>query len=184
MFTDKTPALNVTSRHPEAWLDVGRVINVPESEGAVPLGHRFPGLGAVWVIQRSPLGIGVNWGSVRAEARLGRSPCHRRCLGGRRGGRGLVPGSEPPNHEPGLLLLCRDPGCSSINACFFLLLSRPRSDNIRSDSRGWWKKYLLCTRFTEIKSLRGRNAYTSFHPSHVQPHTPQKIHLETTIFAF
>lgn len=43
MFTDKTPALNVTGSHPGAWLDLGRVINVPESEGAVPLGHRLPG---------------------------------------------------------------------------------------------------------------------------------------------
>lgn len=94
MFTDKTPALNVTGSHPGAWLDLGRVINLPESEGAVPLGHCLPGPQAVRVIQHSPLGMGVNWGSVRGEARLGRSPCHRRCLRGDKGAEGRCQGQS------------------------------------------------------------------------------------------
>lgn len=70
---------------------------------------------------------------------------------GRRGGRGPVPGSEPPDHEPGLLLTLRllysDPSCSSINACFFLLLSRPLSYYMKSDQG---KKVSFVLKFTEI----------------------------------
>ena len=161
MFTDKTVGLNVTSSHPGAWLDLGRVINVLESEGASPLGHRLWGPGAVRVIQRSPLGMGGELGKCAGQGQAGLLTLPQEVPQGRRGGRGPVPGSEPPNHGPGLLraprLLSYDPRGSSINACFFLLLSRPFSGKIRQNV-----SFVL--KFTEIirKFLRWRNAYSPF----------------------
>lgn len=163
MFTDKTPALSVTSSHPGAWLDLGRVINVPESEGAVPLGLCSPGPWAVRVIQRSPLGMGVNWGSVRGEARLGRSPCHRRCLGGGKGAEGWCQGQS---------LSTMSWGFHSPHACSTLtpvvLLSMPAFSSScqgHSLTRSGEKKVPFVLKFTEIiwKVLLGRNAYTSLH---------------------
>lgn len=86
---------------------------MPESEGAVPLGHLFPGPRAVRVIQRSPLGTGGELGKCAGRGQAGPLTLPQEVPQGRRGGRGLVPGSEPPNHDRGLLLalrlLCCDP---------------------------------------------------------------------------
>ena len=86
MFTDKTPALNVSSSHPGAWFDLGRVINVPKSEGAVPSGHCFPRPWAVPVIQRSPLGMGGELGKCAGWGQAGLLPLPQEVPQGRQQG--------------------------------------------------------------------------------------------------
>lgn len=145
MFTDKTPALNVTGSHPGAWLDLGSVINVPESEGVTPSGHRLPGLRAARVIQCS-----LPWEYVWIGEVCGARPgwaAHPATGGASGEARGQRACARVRTSRPwaGLLLalrlLCSDPGCSSINACSLLLLSRPLSYDMKSDQG---KKCLLC----------------------------------------
>lgn len=139
MFTDKTPAPNVSGSHLGAWFDLGRVINVPESQGAVPSGRCLPKPG------ESVLSPG-NWGELGkcagGEARLGRSPCHRRCLRGSEGAEGWCQGQSLSTTRRGFHLpsVCSDLSCSSINGCSF---SSTHQTFFLSDSQGK-KKSLLC----------------------------------------
>lgn len=103
---------------------------MPESEGAVPLGHCLPGLGD------SALSPG-NGGELGKCAGLRPGWAVHPATGGASGeARGQRAGARV-SHETGLRLtlrlLCSDPSCS-INACFFLLLSRPFSYSVGGKS--------------------------------------------------
>lgn len=109
-----------------------------ESEGAVPLGHLLPGPRAVRVIQRFPLGMGLNWGSVRGEARLGRSPCHRRCLRGGEGAEGWCQGQTLPS-------MSRDfPSPYSSSLLTPVVLPSMPAFSSSCQGHSWRKSDLLC----------------------------------------
>lgn len=97
------------------------------------------------------LGNGGELGKCAGRGQAGPLTLPQEVPQGRQGGRGPVPGSETLSHEPGLPLTLRllysDPSGSSINACFFLPLSRPFSDYMKSDRE---KKNLFVLKFTEI----------------------------------
>lgn len=139
MFTDKTPAPNVSGSHLGAWFDLGRVINVPESQGAVPSGRCLPKTG------ESVLSPG-NWGELGkcagGEARLDHSPCHRRCLRGSEGAEGWCQGHSLSTTRRGFHLpnVCSDLRCSSINGCSFSSTHQAFFSLWLSEQ----KKHLLC----------------------------------------
>lgn len=168
MFTDKPPALNGTSSHPRAWLHLGRVINVSESEGAVPQGIACRDPKPSRWFSALPLGMRVNLGSVQGEARLGRSPCRRRCLRGSKRAEGWCQGQSLPTMSQGF---------SSPYACFDLtpvVLSMPAfSSSCQGHFLTVWNqsryKKSFVLKFTEIiwKVLQGRTAYTAWPASFV-----------------
>lgn len=157
MFTDKTPALNVSHSHPGAWLDLGRVINVPESEGAMPSGHCLPGPRAVLVNQRSPLGV-RGWIGEVCGARPGRPAPP--ATGGASGGDdvGQRAGARVRASRPRTGTFS-DPSCSSINAC----VSPPLVKAILKPWDHCENKVSFVLKFTEIisKFPWERNAYTA-----------------------
>lgn len=159
MFTDKTPALSVTSSHPGAWLDLGRVINVPESEGAVPLGHCLPGPGdsALSPGNKGELGkcAGVRPGWATHPATGGAS-------GEGEGAEGRCQGQS--------LSTTRQASTYPTSALFwpqlFFYQCRLFSPPVKAILLLYhWEKVSFVLKFTEIigKPLLGRNAYTSLH---------------------
>lgn len=160
MFTDKTPALNVTSSHPGAWLDSGRGDKCAWVRGCRASGHRQsrPGDSASF-----PWECGVNQGSVRGEARLGRSTFHRRCLRGREGAEGWCQGQSLPTMSRGF---SSPDACSALTPVVFyqcLPFPPPVKAVLWQFENGSGKKASIVQKFIEIiwKLLQRRNAYTS-----------------------
>lgn len=130
---------------------------MPESQGAVPSGRCLPEPG------ESVLSPG-NWGELGkcagGEARLGRSPCHRRCLRGSEGAEGWCQGHSLSTTRRGFHLpnVCSDLSCASINGGSF---SSTQHAFFLSDSQSK-KKASFVLKFIElIGKLLWRNAYTS-----------------------
>jgi len=168
MFTDKTPALNVTSSHPGAWLDLGSVINVPESEGVMPLGHCLPGPRAVRVIRRS---LPWEWGWIgevcRARPGWAAHPATGGASGEARGQRAVVrvSASQPwagasPHPLPALLW----PQLFLYQCRLFLPPVKATLIQYEIYIRSG-EKVPSVLKFTEIirKLLLGKSAYTSLH---------------------
>lgn len=157
MFTDKTPALNVSSSHPGAWLDLGRVINVPESEGAMPLGHFFPGPRAVLVNQHSPQGMRGWIGEVcRARPGWAAHPATGGASGGWGGLTGVQRAGARVRASQPRTGTFPNPSCSSINACFFPLVKAILKTWDQSEN-----KVSFVLKFTEVilKNPTRNNAY-------------------------